>query len=64
MLGELNSKVEASTREVSQLQAKLEQAHTRILEEKAQRNKIQEEHLKGVIIMFLLLLLLLFVFSA
>ena len=48
MLTELNSKVEASTREVSQLQAKLCDTHTRFLDEKAQRNKTQEHHLKGI----------------
>ena len=47
ILAELNSKVEASTREVSQLQVKLSDTHTRFLEEKAQKNKMQEQHLKG-----------------
>ena len=47
MLAELNSKVEASTKEVSQLQGKLSDAHAKLLEERAQRNKTQEDRLRG-----------------
>ena len=48
MLAELNSKVEASARDVSLLQAKLSDAHTKLVEERSQRNKTHEEHLKGM----------------
>ena len=44
MLAELNSKVEASTKDFGHLQAKLSDAHTEML---AQRNKTQEDHLRS-----------------
>ena len=47
MLSELTHQVETSTREVSQLQAKLEQAHTMRVEEQTQRAKIHQEQLKS-----------------
>ena len=47
MLSELTHQVESSTREVSQLQAKLEQAHSMRVEEQAQRTKIHQEQLKS-----------------
>ena len=47
MLSELNSKVEASAKEVSQLQAKLSEAHGKLVEDRVQRNKMQENHLKS-----------------
>ena len=47
MLSELTHQVESSTREVSQLQAKLEQAHSVRVEEQAQRTKVHQEQLKS-----------------
>ena len=47
MLSELTHQVESSTREVSQLQAKLEQAHSMRVEEQAQRTRIHQEQLKS-----------------
>jgi len=48
MLAELNSKVEASSREVSLLQSRLSDSHGKLMEERSQRNKAQEDQLKGV----------------
>ena len=48
MLAELNCKVEASSREVGQLQAKLSDSHTQLMEEKVRRNKTHEDHLMGM----------------
>jgi hypothetical protein len=47
MLAELNSKVEASTKDVGHLQAKLSDTHTKLLDERAQRNRTQEDHLRS-----------------
>ena len=47
MLSELSQQVESSTREVSQLQAKLEHAHSARSEEQAQRAKRHQEQLKS-----------------
>jgi hypothetical protein len=47
MLSELTHQVENSTREVSQLQAKLEQAHSMKVEEQTQRTRIHQEQLKS-----------------
>ena len=52
MLSELTHQVESSTREVSQLQAKLEQAHSMRVDEQAQRTKIHQEQLKSKIKIF------------
>ncbi len=52
MLAELNSKVEASTKDVGHLQAKLSDTHTKFLDERAQRNKSQEDHLRGTATIF------------
>ncbi len=48
MLSDLSHKVEVSTRDMSQLQAKLEGAHSTELEERLQRVKAHEDHVKGV----------------
>ena len=50
MLSELTHQVESSTREVSQLQAKLEQAHSMRVEEQAQRTRIHQEQLKSKLV--------------
>ncbi len=46
-LSELNSKVEASSKMVAQLQAKLAEEHDQVLEERTQRNKAHESQLKS-----------------
>ena len=51
MLSELTQQVETSTREVSQLQAKLEQAHSMRAEEQVQRAKIHQEQLKSKLVL-------------
>lgn len=51
MLSELTHQVETSTREVSQLQAKLEQSHSMRAEEQAQRAKIHQEQLKSKLVL-------------
>ncbi len=50
MLSDLSHKVEVSTRDMTQLQAKLEGAHSTELEDRMQRVKAHEEHIKGIII--------------
>ncbi len=47
MLSDLSRKVEVSTRDMSQLQAKLENTHSTELDERMQRVKTHEEHLKS-----------------
>ena len=51
MLSEFTQQVETSTREVSQLQAKLEQAHSTRAEEQVQRAKIHQEQLKSKLVL-------------
>jgi len=47
MLSDLSHKVEASTRGMSSLQAKLEHAHSSDLDDRIKRVQSHEEHLKG-----------------
>ena len=47
MLSELSQQVENSSREVSQLQAKLDHAHSARIEEQTERAKRHQEQLKS-----------------